>query len=227
MKIEFSANQRSLQGTGASRRLRRSGKVPAIVYGGDQTAQPIELDHNQLFHSLKSEAFHASVLDMNLDGQKLQVLLRDVQMHAYKPQVLHVDFQRVAADQKIHMKVPLHFINADVAPGVKLRGGIVSHVMNELEVMCLPKDLPEFIEVDLKEANVGHSIHVHDITMPPGVAPKLHKGKGENPVVATIIVPRGTTADEVAGAEEAAAAAAASAAAATPPAGVAKQAEKK
>ncbi|MBA3902190.1 MAG: 50S ribosomal protein L25 [Rhodocyclaceae bacterium] len=228
MKIEFSANKRVLQGTGASRRLRRAGKVPAILYGGDQTAQPIEVDHNQLFHSLKQEAFHASILGMNLDGQKLQVLLRDVQMHAYKPQVLHVDFQRVAADRKIHMKVPLHFVNADIAPGVKLQGGIVSHVLTELEVSCLPADLPEFIEVDMKDVSVGHSVHVKELSLPKGVEPLLHKG--ENPVVATIVVPRGTTADELAVADEAAAAAAASAAAAAPAAGVAvaaKQPEKK
>jgi large subunit ribosomal protein L25 len=226
MKIEFSANKRALQGTGASRRLRRAGKVPAILYGGDQTAQPIEVDHNQLFHSLKQEAFHASVLGMNLDGQKLQVLLRDVQMHAFKPQVLHVDFQRVAADQKIHMRVPLHFVNADIAPGIKLQGGIVSHVLNELDVSCLPGDLPEFIEVDMKDVSVGHSVHVKDLKLPKGVEPQLHKG--ENPVVATIVVPRGTTADELAVADEAAAAAAASAAAAAPAAAApAKQSEKK
>ena len=226
MKIEFNANNRVLQGTGASRRLRRAGKVPAILYGGDQTAQPIEVDHNQLFHSLKQEAFHASVLGMNLEGQKLQVLLRDVQMHAFKPQVLHVDFQRVSADQKIHMRVPLHFVNTDIAPGVKLQGGIVSHVLNELEVSCLPADLPEFIEVDMKDVSVGHSIHVNDLKLPKGVEPLLHKG--ENPVVATIVVPRGTTADELAVADEAAAAAAASAAAAAPAAAApAKQSEKK
>ena len=138
MKIEFNANKRELQGTGASRRLRRAGKVPGILYGGETAAQPIEVDHNQLFHQLKLEAFHASVLSMNLDGQQQQVLLRDYQMHAFKPLVLHADFQRVAADRKIHMKVPLHFINTDIAPGVKLQGGVVSHVLNELNVVCLP-----------------------------------------------------------------------------------------
>ena len=224
MKIEFNASKRVLQGTGASRRLRRAGKVPAILYGGEATAEPIDVDHNALFHSLKQEAFHASILTMNLDGQKQQVLLRDYQMHAYKPQVLHVDFQRVSADRKIHMKVPLHFVNADIAPGIKLQGGVVSHVINELKVTCLPADLPEFIEVDMKDVTVGHSIHVNDLNLPKGVEPVLHQG--ENPVVASIVVPRGTTEAELAVAGDATAATAepaATGAAAAP----AKQPEKK
>ena len=220
MKIEFNANKRELQGTGASRRLRRAGKVPGILYGGETAAQPIEVDHNQLFHQLKLEAFHASVLSMNLDGQKQQVLLRDYQMHAFKPLVLHADFQRVAADRKIHMKVPLHFINTDIAPGVKLQGGVVSHVLNELNVVCLPADLPEFIEVDMKDVSVGHSIHIKELNLPKGVEAVLHRN--ENPVVATIVVPRGTTEADLAVGEEAAAAVAAAA-----PAAPAKQAEKK
>jgi large subunit ribosomal protein L25 len=225
MKIEFNASKRELQGTGASRRLRRAGKVPGILYGGETAAQPIEVDHNQLFHQLKLEAFHASVLSMNLDGQKQQVLLRDYQMHAFKPQVLHADFQRVAADRKIHMKVPLHFINTDIAPGVKLQGGVVSHVLNELNVICLPADLPEFIEVDMKDVSVGHSIHVKELNLPKGVEAVLHRN--ENPVVATIVVPRGTTEADLAVVEEAAAATAAPAAPAAAAAAPAKQAEKK
>ncbi|HMM55159.1 MAG TPA: 50S ribosomal protein L25/general stress protein Ctc, partial [Candidatus Desulfobacillus sp.] len=209
-----------LQGTGASRRLRRAGKVPGILYGGETAAQPIEIDHNTLFHRLKQEAFHASILTMDLDGQKQQVLLRDYQMHAFKPQVLHADFQRVAADRKIHMKVPLHFINADIAPGVKLQGGVVSHVMNEINVSCLPADLPEFIRVDLKDVSVGHSVHVSNLELPAGVEAVLPRN--ENPVVATITVPRGTTEAELAAGEQAAAAAAPAAAPAA-----AKQPEKK
>ncbi|MBS3917041.1 MAG: 50S ribosomal protein L25/general stress protein Ctc [Sulfuritalea sp.] len=224
MKIEFNASKRELQGTGASRRLRRAGKVPGILYGGETAAQPIDVDHNALFHSLKQEAFHASILTMNLDGQKQQVLLRDYQMHAYKQQVLHIDFQRVSADRKIHMKVPLHFINADIAPGVKLQGGVVSHVINELNVTCLPADLPEFIEVDMKDVAVGHSIHVNDLHLPKGVSPVLHQG--ENPVVASIVVPRGTTEAELAVGEEAAAVTAEPAAAGAA-AAPAKQPEKK
>jgi large subunit ribosomal protein L25 len=225
MKIEFIANTRELQGTGASRRLRRAGKVPGIIYGGEVAAQPIELDHNALYHSLKQEAFHASILTMNLGGQKQQVLLRDYQMHAFKPQVLHVDFQRVSADRKVHMKVPLHFINGDIAPGVKLQGGVVSHVLNELNVTCLPADLPEFIEVDMKDVAVGHSIHVKELKLPQGVEAVLHRN--ENPVVATIVVPRGTTEAELAAGEEAAATTAAPAAAPAAAAAPSKQPEKK
>jgi large subunit ribosomal protein L25 len=224
MKIEFNANKRELQGTGASRRLRRGGKVPGILYGGETAALPIEVDHNALFHSLKQEAFHASILTMNLDGQKQPVLLRDYQMHAFKPQVLHIDFQRVAADKKIHMKVPLHFVNTDIAPGVKLQGGVVSHVLNELNIICLPADLPEFVEVDMKDVSVGHSVHVKDLNLPKGVEAVLHRN--ENPVVATITVPRGTTEAELAVVEQAAVAAPAAGAAA-PAAAPAKQPEKK
>jgi len=187
--IEVNAASRSLQGTGASRRLRRTGKVPGIVYGGEHPAQNIELDHNALFHQLKQEAFHASILSMNLDGKKDRVLLRDVQMHPWKQQVLHVDFQRVSANKKIHMKVPLHFLNAEIAPGVKTGGGIVSHVMNEIEITCLPADLPEFVEVDLQHLELGHSVHLADVKLPQGVdSPQLVRG--DDAVVATVQIPR-------------------------------------
>ena len=155
MKIEIKAEPRSLQGTGASRRLRRESKVPGILYGAGKDAQPIQLDHKDLFFKLKMEAFHASILDMEIGAEKTQVLLRDYQMHPFKQMILHADFQRVAADRKIHMKVPLHFVNDDIAPGVKLAGGAVQHVMNDLDITCLPKDLPEFIEVDLSEPAGG------------------------------------------------------------------------
>ena len=150
MQFEINAQARTLQGSGASRRLRRAGKVPGIVYGGAAAPQAIEIDHNELLINLSKEAFHASILNIDLDGEKQQVLLRDVQRHAYKPLILHVDFQRVDATHELHKKVPLHFINAEIAPGVKLDGGMVNHVMTELDVQCLPKDLPAFIEVDLK-----------------------------------------------------------------------------
>lgn len=197
MKIAINAETRKVQGTGASRRLRRADKVPGIIYGGGKDATVIEIDHNELYHKLKQEAFHASILDMSLDGKNEQVLLRDVQMHAWKQNVLHVDFQRIAADQKIHMKVPLHFINADIAPGVKLSSGIVSHIINELDISCLPKDLPEFIEVDLKDLAAGHSIHLSNLKLPAGVeAVALHRGDDQS--VATIIIPRAVAAEEVA-----------------------------
>ena len=195
MKIAIKAEMRKGQGTGASRRLRRADKVPGIVYGGGKDATVIELDHNDIYHKLKLEAFHASILDMSLDGKSEQVLLRDVQMHAWKQNVLHVDFQRIAADKKIHMKVPLHFINADIAPGVKVSGGMVSHIINELDVACLPKDLPEFVEVDLKELAAGHSIHISNLTMPAGVE-SVALNKGDDRSVATIIIPRAVAAEE-------------------------------
>src|SRR3954463_13955114 len=158
MAIEVVAQTRKAQGTGASRRLRNAGKVPAIIYGGKKPAQPIELDHNAIYHQLRNEKFHASILTLALDGSSEQVLLRTVNMHPFRPQVQHVDFQRVSADEKIHMKVPLHFVNAELSPAVKTQGGMISHVITELNVRCLPKDLPEFIEVDLSEVTIGHSV---------------------------------------------------------------------
>ena len=208
MKIAIKAEPRKLQGTGASRRLRRTEKVPGILYGGGKDAMPIELDHKDLFFKLKQEAFHASILDMEVGNEKSQVLLRDYQMHPFQQRVLHADFQRVAADKKIHMKVPLHFINAEISPGVKVAGGLVQHVMNELEVRCLPKDLPEFITVDLANLQAGHSMHLSSLALPAGVEAIVPKG--EDPTVATVVIPRVLTADEEAA--EAAAAATVSAA---------------
>ena len=197
MQMEISASKRTLQGKGASRRLRGSGKVPGVIYGGENPAQAIELDHNSLYHKLKLEAFHASILSLDLEGQREQVLLRDIQMHPFKLQVLHIDFQRVDKNKKIHMKVPLHFINAEIAPGVKLSGGLVSHVLTELDVSCLPKDLPEFITVDLTELAADNTLHLSDLQLPEGVEiPTLLRG--EYLPVATIIIPRAVAAEEAA-----------------------------
>ncbi len=190
MQFELTAKKRTDQGSGASRRLRRAGRVPAVVYGGAEAAQAIELDHNTLLLNLRKEAFHASVLTLDIDGKKEPVLLRDSQMHPYKAIVLHIDFQRVDPSQKLHQKVPLHFINADVAPGVKLSGGLVSHTMNELDVTCLPANLPEFIEVDLKDLKVGQSVHVKDLPLPKGVSVVTH-GQDTNPVVVSIVAKKG------------------------------------
>ena len=194
MAIEISARKREAQGTGASRRLRRSGRVPGIVYGGDKDAVRIELDHKDLFLGLRNEKFHASILTLDLGGEKQQVLLRAVNMHPFKPQVQHVDFQRVSKDRKIHMKVPLHFVNAEVSPGVKEQGGVVNHVLNELDIVCFPADLPEFIEVDLGGLAVGHSLHVRQLALPKGV--ELTLSKDEDPVVATVVVPALVTEEE-------------------------------
>lgn len=194
MKISIKAEPRSVQGTGASRRLRRESKVPGILYGAGKDAQSIEVDHKDLWFKLKMEAFHASILDMEVGADKAQVLLRDYQMHPFRPLILHVDFQRVDANKKIHIKVPLHFVNAEVSPGVKVAGGLVEHVMNELEISCLPKDLPEFVEVDLAELQAGHSLHLSSLKLPAGVEAIVPKG--EDPTVATIVIPKQMTADE-------------------------------
>ena len=177
------ATSRTVQGSGASRRLRRSGKVPGIVYGAQKTPSNIELDHNPILLALKVESFHSSILDLEVDGKAEQVLLRDYQMHPYKPLVLHVDFQRIDAKSKLQTRVPLHFKNQEISPAVKQSGAIVSHILNDVLVSCLPKDLPEFIEVDLSSLSVGHSMHVRDLVMPAGVTLVLHSG--ENPTVVT------------------------------------------
>src|SRR5436189_6158993 len=206
MAIEISARKREAQGTGASRRLRRLGRVPGIVYGGDQGPVNIELDHKDLFLNLRNEKFHASILSLALDGSKQQVLLRAVNMHPYKAQVQHIDFQRVSKDKKIHMKVPLHFVNAEKSPGVKEQGGVVNHVMNELDIVCFPDDLPEYVEIDLGNLAVGHSLHAREVPLSKGVELALHKT--ENPVIATVVVPALITEEEEAA--QAAAAVAAS-----------------
>jgi large subunit ribosomal protein L25 len=188
MTIEISATKRQVQGTGASRRLRKADRVPAVVYGSGDAVM-IELDHNTVYFALKNEAFHASVLSLDLDGKKEAVLLRDFQMHPFRQQVQHLDFQRVDAKKKVHMKVPLHFVNAEIAPGVKLGGGIITHVLNELDIMCLAKDLPTSIEIDLAGLELGHSIHISDIKLPKGVEVATHHHAAD--AVATVQVPRG------------------------------------
>jgi len=187
------ATSRSEQGTGASRRLRRAGKVPGIIYGGKNKAQAIALDHNPLYHSLRVEAFHSSILDLELDGKAEQVLLRDVHWHAFRQQVMHVDFQRVAADEKIHVKVPLHYVNQEQSPAVKLSAAIISHVVTEVDVTCLPAKLPEFIEVDLTNLAVGQTLHLSDVVFPEDVVPVVH-GK-EDPVL-VIVTLKGGAAEE-------------------------------
>ena len=184
----FTAFARGAEGRGASRRLRLTGRAPGIVYGGAVKPQTIELDHNALIHALKKEAFHSTILTMTLGETTQRVLLRDVQMHPFRHEVLHIDFQRVDENRKIHMKVPLHFTNGENSPAVKTMDAIISHVLAELDVSCLPKDLPAFIEVDLSTLAVGQSIHVSELILPAGVT-AVTRG-GESPVVATAIVPR-------------------------------------
>jgi len=232
MAIEVNATPRATQGKGASRRLRRHERVPGVLYGAGRPAQNIEVDHRELTLHLKHEAFHASILTLNLEGEKQQVLLRDIQMHPWRAAVVHVDFQRVAKDKKIHVKVPLHFINADIAPGVKASGGTVNHVLTELEVICLPDDLPTFIEVDLGNLELGHPVHLSDLKLPQGVvSPQLRAG--DNAVVASVAVPKAEVEPEVEAAAAAAVGevtaegAAAAAPGAATPAGETKEGEKK
>jgi len=189
MKIEVNAFPRAQQGSSANRRLRGAGRVPGIVYGANQASQNVEFDHNALLFQLKLEAFHASILDLALDGQKFPVLLRDYQMHPWKQQVLHVDFQRVDKNRKIHMRVPLHFLNADICPGVKTGGGVVQPAMNDIDIQCLPDDLPAFIEVDLKDMELNETLHILELSLPKGVEPVI-KLKHENPSVVSVHVPK-------------------------------------
>ncbi|KDB08667.1 50S ribosomal protein L25 [Burkholderia sp. lig30] len=196
--MKIVAFERQLQGTGASRRLRNAGKTTGIVYGGEAAPQMIELDHNALWHALKKEAFHSSILDLEVAGQSQRVLLRDVQYHPFRQLVLHVDFQRVDAKKKLHTKVPLHFLNAETSPAVKLSSAIISHVATEIEVECLPADLPEFVEIDLSKIEAGQSLHAKDIALPNGVALVAHVD-AENPVIASAALPAGAVSDAAEG----------------------------
>ena len=181
--MKFVAFTRELQGTGASRRLRIAGKVPAIVYGGTAAPAQIELDHNALFHALKKEVFHSSVLEMELGGETTKVVLRALQMHPFKPLVLHADFQRVDATTRLRKKVPLHFINEAESPAVKLEKCTINHVVAELDIECLAEKLPEFLTVDLKGMVKGKSLHVDDLVLDPSIKVRTHGRK--NPVIAT------------------------------------------
>jgi large subunit ribosomal protein L25 len=183
--MKFVAFERAKQGTGASRRLRITGRTPGIVYGG--TAEPtlIELDHNALWHALKKEAFHASVLQMEFAGKTTEVLLRDVQYHPFKQLVLHIDFQRIDANTKMKKKVPLHYSGEENSPAVKVDQCLINHIATELEVSCMPKDLPEFIAVDLSNLTKGHSLHAKDITLPAGVT--VVAPGNSNPVLVAVV----------------------------------------
>ncbi len=192
--MKFVAFERAKQGTGASRRLRNTGRTPGIVFGGSTEPTSIELDHNALWFTLQKEAFHASLLEMELNGKTEIVLLRDVQYHPFKQLVLHVDFQRVDAKTRLHKKVPLHFINGETSPAVKLDRCVVNHVMTELEVECLATDLPEHIEIDLGESVKGSTLHVTDLKLPKGIKAVTH-GKKNQTVVTFTAPPGGYTAD--------------------------------
>jgi large subunit ribosomal protein L25 len=185
--MEFVAFERTKQGTGASRRLRNTGKVPGIVFGAGEPKM-VELDHNALFFALKKEAFHSSILEMELGGTKQKVLLRDFQMHPWKQQVLHVDFQRVDETTRLRKKVPLHFSGEEESSAVKTDKCVVSHVATEIEIECLAVQLPEFVAVDLSGLVKGKSLHVSDLVLPAGI--KAVKHGTLNPVVVAVTEPK-------------------------------------
>ena len=210
--FELIAELREDQGKGASRRLRRSGKVPAILYGGHEEPRALALDHTKLVQMLDNERFYSTLLSLKVGGEKQAAVLKDLQRHPYKNQVVHIDFQRVREDEKIRMRVPLHFINEATSVGVKQHGGVMSHLRNDIEVLCLPRDLPEYVEVDLQELGRGQIIHLSELKLPEGVElPELIHGH-DAPVVSC----HAQRAEEAAPTAEAAAAPAAEAAAAAP-----------
>ena len=205
--MKIIATTRQAQGTGASRRLRRADKLPGIIYGGKSAATPIELEHNPIFYALRKEKFHASILTMELDGKEELVVLRAFQMHPYKPQVLHIDFQRIDANENVVMSGPLHFVGAENSPAVKVSKGLISHARSAIEVSCLPKDLPEFITVDLSGLTAQTTLRISGIQLPEGVTAVVHGS--EDPVLVSVVTKGGaeaTEAGEEAAAEEAPAA---------------------
>ena len=206
-EFELVAEKREDVGKGASRRLRRDGKLPGIVYGTDKEPTMITLAHNEVMHHLEHEAFYSHILTLNVGKDKEKVVLKDLQRHPYKRLLLHIDLLRVNENEALTMRVPLHFINEDKAVGVKQGGGVVSHTLTEIDIVCLPKDLPEFIEVDMLEVELDQTVHLSDLVLPEGVQlyALLHGGDDSLPVAA-IHAPKGSAADE---AEDAAAEAAA------------------
>ncbi|MBI5461651.1 MAG: 50S ribosomal protein L25/general stress protein Ctc [Gammaproteobacteria bacterium] len=189
--FELSAESRNDMGKGASRRLRRTGRVPAIIYGGGGEPLALSLNHNELMRRLEDEAFYSHILTVSIDGNPVQAVLRDLQRHPARPVILHADLQRVDANATMHLRVPLHFTGVDIAPGVKTAGGLFIHELNEVDVACLPANLPEFIEVDVSGMNVGDHLHLSDLKLPAGVElTELHRGEGHDRAVAHIEPPR-------------------------------------
>ncbi len=237
-KFELTGEKRERKGSSSSRRLRREGRVPAVLYGGAKGPVMLTFDHDAIHHHLENEAFHTSILTVTVDGEADQAILRDVQMHPYRPKVMHMDLQRISASEKLHMEVPIHLLGEDVAPGVKLQGGIVSRLMAEVDISCLPHQLPEFLTVDISQLNIGDSVHLSDIPLPDGVTITTLAHGGEDLAVATVATVRIVEEEVVEeavvegvvpeGAEgEAAAAAAGAAAGAAAPAPAAEEKEQK
>jgi large subunit ribosomal protein L25 len=185
--FDLIADFREDMGKGASRRLRREGKVPAILYGAGRPARNLSFDHNKVLRQLENEAFYSSVLNIKVGNKSQAAILKDIQRHPAKLQVLHMDFQRIVDDVEIRMNVPLHFMGEDEAPGAKLEGGTISHLMNDVEVVCLPKHLPEYLEVDVSELKLDEVLHMSDIKLPEGVSiPELEQGEGHDQIVVSI-----------------------------------------
>lgn len=190
-EFEIQAELRTDAGKGASRRLRRADKLPAILYGGKKDAVALTLDHNKVNNMADSEAFYSHILTLVIDGKKHKAILKDVQRHPYKPKLTHLDFQRVEAGQKLHTHVPLHFLNEKSAIGVKDEGGVVVHHLNDVEVECLPKDLPEYLEIDIADMKLGDTLHLTDIKLPKGIElMELNKGADHDQAVVSISAPR-------------------------------------
>jgi large subunit ribosomal protein L25 len=194
--FELQAETREVHGTRASRKNRRAGKVPAVLYGAGKDPAHLMLDHDQILHNLENESFHAAILTVKTSKDSDQAILRDVQMHPHKPQVMHVDLQRVSATEKLHIKVPVHFVGEDIAPGVKLQSGIVSHQMTEVDISCLPSNLPEYLEADVSELNMHESVHLSDLKLPDGVEITALSHGGDDQAVATVVAVRGAAEEE-------------------------------
>lgn len=192
MSVEFTldAQLRTDKGKGASRRLRRADKVPGIIYGGGEEPQSITLSHNQVAHRLENEAFYSHIITLNLDGKAQEAVLRDLQRHPAKESIMHMDFQRVRQDQAISVLIPLHFINESICAGVKQQGGLVGKIITEVEISCLPKDIPEFIDIDIAELHVGEAIHMSEIQLPEGVKLTANITEDYDPSVVTVQMPR-------------------------------------
>jgi large subunit ribosomal protein L25 len=200
--FEVVAETRSAKGTGASRRLRRAGKIPGIIYGGSKPATMVTFDHDPVWHLLENEASHSSILQVKTDGKPEKAILRDVHYHPYRQLILHVDLQRVSESERIHMSIPLHFTGEDIAPGVKMQGGIVSHLMTEIDITCLASNLPEYLTADVSGLNLGDSIHLSDLQLPDGVEITSLAHGGDDLAVVTIVAVRGSAEAETEEGEE-------------------------
>ena len=204
-KIDLVAELREDQGKGASRRLRREGKVPAILYGAGRPPRAISLQHNKLIRALEDESFYSSVLNIKVGDKNQETILKDVQRHPAKPQILHIDLQRIVAGEAIRMSVPVHFLNEETAVGVKTQGGIMNKMLNEVDVQCLPKDLPEYLEIDVAELEIGGLLNLSDLKLPKGVEliDLSHGDESDDKPLVQIVKSRAVVEEDEEGAPEA------------------------